>query len=86
MIGVPVAKAIDISIALHPSMNTVGCLLRIVGEHLRVRFVLTISGYCRHVLNLLTLRMILHNLPVLLDRNVDVAKFDLSHFLLLNQG
>ena len=48
--------------------------------------VFTVHGDGRHRADLFTLRVVLQNLPVLLDRYVHVAEFDLSHLLLFDHG
>ena len=85
VVGAPVAVAEVISIARNPSVDTLG-IWRIIRVPVRALLVLTVEGDSGSLRHLLALGMILDNLPVLLDRNIDISELDLSLLSLLNLG
>ena len=85
LIRVPVAVSEVIGVAAHPSVDALSVwLLRLV--EVWALFVFTVKSDLRSVGDLLTLGMILHDLPILLDRDVDVTELDLSLLLLFDLG
>lgn len=85
VVGAPVAVAEVISITRNPSVDTLGIWL-IIRVPVRALLVLTVEGDSGSLRHLLALGMILDNLPVLLDRNIDISELDLSLLSLLNLG
>ena len=67
VIRIPKSISIDVSVAVHPSVNAFSCRVFLVLVQLRILFVLTVHGDGWHVNNFRALRMILQDLPVLPD-------------------
>ena len=85
LIRVPVSIAEVISVTGDPSVDTLS-----FGSHrlveVRTLLVITVKGDLGSVGNLLALRVILNNLPVLFYRDIDITELDLSLLFLLNLG
>ena len=83
LIRLPVTIPKMISVARGPRMHALSINL-VIGIPVRALFILTIESDSGSLCHLLALSVILDDLPVLLDRNIDVAELDFSLCLLLD--
>ena len=86
ILGIPVAVAVSVSVRGDPSVDTDGISLFVLVVPVGGAFVLTVKGDSGGVCHLLSLGVILDDLPVLFNGNIDVSELDLSLLLLFDLG